>query len=204
MKKEKFEKLLLVVMLTSGLVYLYATYFFLPKLEVVKLEFKQLTEQKAYFQQVEDYKVNLSDLQQKIQTLESQKQEIGALVPTQLDKPQIIVDLYTNAKARSVTPESLSFEQIQNKDGHQEMGMSLIGLGKPEDILGLIKDIQSIGKQKFAVQSVKLTTQQGIMRMELKLTGFALRSNPENSPKLKPDFMNSPFGVNSTTKIFQS
>lgn len=204
MKKEKFEKILLIVMLASGLVYLYATYYFLPKLEVVKLEFKQLAEQKDYFRQVEYYKANLSDLRQKIQALESQRQEIGTLVPTQLDKPQIIVDLYKNAKVRSVTPESLSFEQIQSKDGHQEMGMSLIGLGKPEDILGLIKDIQYTGKQKFAVQSVKLTTQQGIMRMELKLTGFALRSTPQESPKLKPDFMNSPFGVDSTIKIFQS
>lgn len=203
MKKEKFEKILLLVMLASGLVYLYTTYYFLPQLDVLKTEFKQLAEQKAYYQQLEYDKANLPDLRQKIQTLESQRQEIGALVPTQLDKPQIMVDLYTDAKMRSVTPQSLSFEQIQNKGNHQELGLSLIGLGKPEDILGLIKDIQYTSKQKFAVQSVKLTTQQGIMRMELKLTGYALQGTTSNSPKLKPDFMNSPIGVDSAIKIFQ-
>lgn len=128
--------------------------------------------------------------------------QLKAKLPNRLDKPQIIVALYTLAKQHGVNPQSITFDQAQNKGAYQEMGISLSCLGKTADLLAMIHDLQFGAGQRLAVKSVNLSGSQGNMRADLKLTASALNGNSNVSGGDKPTFMNSPIGVDSPEKMF--
>lgn len=200
-KKEKMEKIVLLLIVSAGLIYAYTTYFLFPKLEQIHSVVEIRNERQNYYQQLLNDRDNLTSVQKETQRLEEREKELSAQIPAQIDQPQLMVDLYTLAKSRGVLPQSLAYESIQNKGTYQVVGLTFISLGKPADILGMIKDIQQMPKQKIAILSVNLSTQQGVMRAELKLTGYAMNSSTRKGQK--PDFMNVPVGVDTAGKMFQ-
>ena len=201
LKKEKLEKIGLILLLSLGLAYAYVTLLFLPQWTVIQSSTKQLQTQDNLYQELISYQGNPSRLQQEIKTLENQVQKLSAELPNRVDKPQLMVGLYTLAKKHSVNPQSIAFEQPQTKGDYQEIGISFSCLGKVDDILATIKDLQFGGTQRLAIGSIALSTQQGTMRADLKLTAYAARGTSERVEK--PDFMNTPIGVDSPAKMFQ-
>ncbi|GAB6155366.1 hypothetical protein JCM17380_41170 [Desulfosporosinus burensis] len=202
LKKEKLEIIALILFVMFGLVYAYMTLLFLPEWMVIKSSTSQLYAQKDHYQELLTFQKNQSGLQQEIKTLETKVLQLNAQLPNRLDKPQLMVGLYTLAKQHSVIPQTIAFEQAQNKGAYQEMGMSFSCLGKTADILTLIQDLQFGGSQRLAIKSINLSVSQGIMRTELKLTAYA-SIGISNGLNQKPTFMNSPIGVDSPVKIFQ-
>lgn len=202
MKKEKIEKIALILILIIGLGYAYAKFLFLPEWTVIQSSTSQLYAQKNHYQELLNYQGNQSRLQQDIKTLETKVLQLNSQLPNRLDKPQLMVGLYTLAKQHSVIPQTIAFEQTQTKGAYQEMGMSFSCLGKTADILALIQDLQFGGSQRLAIKSINLSVSQGVMRAELKLTAYA-SNGISNGLTQKPTFMNSPIGVDSPVKIFQ-
>ncbi|KJS49786.1 type 4a pilus biogenesis protein PilO [Desulfosporosinus sp. BICA1-9] len=202
MKKEKSQIIILVLVIMFGLSYAYAKFLFLPQWTVIQDTKNQLLSRNNYHQELLSYQKNQSGLQQDIKRLETKVLELNAQLPTQLDKPQLMVGLYTLAKQHKVNPQSVSFEQVQTKGTYQEMGMSFSCSGKAVDLLALIHALQFGGSQRLAINSIKLTGSQRDMRAELKLTANASLGT-SNVATQKPAFMNFPFGVDSPEKMFQ-
>lgn len=202
LKKEKLEIIALILFVMFGLVYAYMTLLFLPEWMVIQSSTSQLYAEKDHYQELLTYQKNQNGLQQEIKTLETKVLQLNFQLPNRLDKPQIMVGLYTLAKQHSVIPQTIAYEQAQNKGTYQEMGMSFSCLGKTANILTLIQDLQFGGSQRLAIKSINLSVLQGIMRAELKLTAYSSVGISNDSPK-KPDFMNSPIGVDTPVKMFQ-
>ena len=203
LKKEKLEIIALIFFVIIGLGYAYIKFLFMPEWTVIQSATSKLSSQKDHYQELLTYQKDQSGLQQEINTLETKILQLNSQLPNKLDEPQLMVGLYTLAKQHSVSPQSVAFEQAQTKGTYQQMGMSFISLGKPADILTMIHDLQFEGTQRLAISRVNLTTtQQGIMRAELKLDAYA-SMGVSNDPPNKWDFMDSPIGVDSPTKMFQ-
>lgn len=202
LKKEKIEKIALILFIILGLVYSYMTFLFLPEWTVIQSSTSKLYAQRDRYQELLTYQQNQSDLLQELKTLETKIAQLNIQIPSRFDKPQLIFELYTLAKQHSVLPQSMTFEPPVIKDSYQGMEISFSCLGKTSDTFTLIQDLQSGNTQRLAIKSVHLSVVQGIMRTELKLTAYA-STGKSNSLTKKPTFMNVPIGVDSPVKIFQ-
>lgn len=157
MKKEKKQKIALAIILGLTLVYAYINYLFLPKWTLLQKQREQLQNSLNSYQQLLSFQSNQVGLAKTSASLEGEAKELTALIPSQLDKPDIMVDIYTIAKLHAVEPQTLKFEPIQNKGDHQELAMNLSCSGQTEDILSLIYNIEHTPLHKFALQSTNLT-----------------------------------------------
>ncbi|MCB8817976.1 type 4a pilus biogenesis protein PilO [Desulfosporosinus shakirovi] len=202
LKKEKLEKVILILFLIFGLVYAYITVLFLPEWTVIQSSTSQLNAQENHYQELLSYQNNQSGLQEEIKTLEAKVLQLNAQLPNRIDNPQLMVGLYTLAKQHSVIPQTLAFEQAQTKGAYQEMGMSFSCLGKTTDILTMVHDLQFGGGQRLEIKSISLTGTQQNMRADLKLTAYASLGSSGDSTQ-GPAFMNSSFGVDTPEKLFQ-
>ena len=202
MKKEKSQIILLVLIIMFGISYAYIKFLLLSQWTVIQEANNQLFTLQNNYQELLTYQKNQSGLQQEIKTLEEKVLQLNAQLPNRLDKPQIMVGLYTLAKQHSVVPQSVAFEQIQTKGASQELRMSLSCSGKTVDLLAVIDDLQFGGSQRLAIKSLSLTGSQQNMRAELKLMASGGLGNA-NALTQKPAFMNSQFGVDSPAKMFQ-
>ncbi len=201
-KKEKLEKIVLVFFIIIGLGYSYIEFLFLPEWTAIQSSTNQLHTKESNYQELLTYQKNQSGLQQEIKTLETKVMQLNAQIPNRLDKPQLMVALYTLAKQHSVYPQSIGYDKPQTKGFYQEMGVSFSCLGKPTDILAMIHDLQFGGTERLAISSINLTVSQGTMRAELKLAADASIGMASDSTQ-KPAFMNSPIGVDSPAEMFQ-
>lgn len=202
LKKEKLELIVLILFVIIGLGYAYNKFLFLPEWTVIQSSTSQLNAQTDHYRELLTYQKNQSGLQQEIKTLETKVLQLSAQIPNKLDKPQLMVGLYSLAKQHSVIPQTIAFEQAQTKGTYQELGMSFSCLGKTADILTLIQELQFGGSQRLAIKSINLSVSQGIMRAELKLTAYS-SIGISNGLTQPPAFMNSPIGVDSPMTMFQ-
>ena len=201
-KKEKIEIIIFVLFVIVGLGYAYITLLFLPEWRVIQRTTSQLSAQRNHYQELLSYQKNQSVLQQDIKTLETKVLRLNAQVPSRLDKPQLMVGIYTLAKQHSVSPQAIAFESNQTKGAYQAMGMNFSCLGETADILAMIHDLQFGGSRRLAIQGINLAVSGGVMRANIKLTAYASISKTNDSPQ-KPAFMNTPIGVDSPAKMFQ-
>lgn len=159
MNKEKVEKIGLVIVLILGLAYAYNTYLFSPKWEVLQKVKGQLIERQQHYDQLVSFQQNKSDLAKTIESISGEADDLSAKIPPRLDNPQIMVDIYTTANSYGVSPQTLQFEQLQNKGSFESLGMMFTCKGNVENVLNLITDLEYTPLQKISVQSVTLTAQ---------------------------------------------
>lgn len=157
MQKEKLQKIVLVIIVGITLIYAYINYLLLPKWTLIQKQKEQLLNRQVYYGQLLTQQSNQAVLAKTITSLEDEGKDLTAQIPTQLDKPQIMADIYTIAKLHAVDPQTLKFEPLQNKGDHQELAMNLSYSGQTEDILSLIDDLEHTPLHKFALQSINLT-----------------------------------------------
>lgn len=165
-KKEKKQKIALAIILALTLIYAYINYLFIPKLALLQEQRKQLQNRQAAYQQLFSFQSNQAGLAKTSESLEGEAKNLTALIPSQLDKPEIMVDIYTIAKLHAVEPQTLKFEPIQNKGDHQELTMNLSCFGQTEDILSLIDNFEHTPLHKFALLSTNLTTAKAASRTD--------------------------------------
>lgn len=201
MKKEQSQIILLIVIILFGLGYAYIKFLFQPQWMDIQIARDQQLALENQYQELLTYQRNQDGLEQEIKTLEAQVDQLNAQIPKRLNKPQLMVELYTLAKQHTVDPQSITFEQAQNKGTYQELGMIFSCFGKTADLLAMIHDLQFGESQRLAIKSISLTGSQANMRADLKLTASA-SSNKTNESSKKPDFMNSSIGVDSPDKMF--
>ena len=205
MQKEKVQKILLLLIVGFGLIYAYYTYLFGPQWLIIQQQAVKLSEREGYYQRLITYAGDISGINSQIQSFEAENKQLDTKIPARLDKPEILVYLYTVSKQHQVGPQKLDFGQQQNKDGYQEVALTFSASGKTSDVLSMIKDLQYSGTQRFAIQSVSLVPdKEEMLKADLKLTLFASsKANIENALKSKPLFMNYPFGIGNIVQMFK-
>lgn len=174
MKKEQRQKILLAVLLGAGLIYAYATYLLIPEWAKIKTLQQTLGQRQGYYRQLQGYEQNKAGLQAEISQLQGKLKQATLSVPGRIDKPQLMVYVYTVAKRNKVNGQALKFEPIQPKGFYQTMPLTITCEGKPEDVFRFLQDLKNGSEQRLVAQSVSLTQQQGLMRGELKFLVYAL------------------------------
>lgn len=177
MTKEKKQKITLVIILGLGIIYAYANYLFIPKWAMIQTQRDQILKKTGSYEKLLVYQSNQEELAKTIAVLESEAKALSAKIPSQLDKPQIMVDIYTMAKLHAVDPQTLKFEPIQTVGDHQELAMNLSYSGQVENIINLIDDLQNTSLHKFALRSVNLTVTKPNSQKDEK--AINKQSNPE-------------------------
>ncbi|MGC7873706.1 type 4a pilus biogenesis protein PilO [Desulfosporosinus sp. SYSU MS00001] len=201
MKKEKLQRIILAAIIMFGICYAYSKFLLLPHWEVIQNNNQRLKSLQNQYQELLNYQKDRTSLQKDIIMLENRVLQLKKQLPSRLDKPELMVELYTLAKQHGVNPQSISFDQSQNKGLYQEMGISLSCLGKTTDLLSFIHDLQFGRGQRMGIKSINLAGSQGNMRVDLKLTATILNGFSNNSSE-KQSFMNSSIGVDSPEKMF--
>lgn len=161
---------------------------------------QELTKRQTYYQKLQDAQSNLTALQKEAQDLQGKMQRQSSQIPGKLDNAQLLVDLYSAAKQKGVNPQSLTFDNVQNKESYQEIDMTFTCEGSPAAVLTLIQDLQHGSALQVAIRGVNLTLQKGVMKAELKLAAYT--NSGLNGTQSKPAFMNSSFGVDIPAKMF--
>ena len=174
MKKEQRQKILLAALLGTGLIYAYATYLLLPEWAKIKTLQQSLGQRQGYYSQLKVYEKDQAGLQTEIRQLQDKLKQGTLSVPESIDKPQLMVYVYTMAKRDKVNGQALKFDLIQKKGFYQSMPFTLTCEGKPEDVFRFLQDLKNGSEQRVVLQSVTLTQQQGLMRGELKFLVYAL------------------------------
>ncbi len=202
--KAKIQKIVLLLLVGLGLLYLYYTYLFTPQWALIQQKNAQVHERESYYQNLASYIGKTAELEKEIQTLELQRKQLETQVAVTLDKPQIAFYLQTIAKQHSVDPQKVDFGQLQTKEFYQELGLTFSFLGKVTNVLSLIRDLQNSGGMRFVIQSVDFSAQTGSLQVVLKLALYnSLSPNSGNVPQVKPPFMNYPFGTGTTDQMFK-
>lgn len=183
MKKEALEKVLLAVLFLGMLVYCYITYLLSPELSSLGKLNTELQAQQGRYEQLLIYQGDKIGLQEEIKRLESENAALNAQIPSNFDRPQIMMYIYSVAKSAHVEPVSLNFEASKSSEEVQSMVLSFSGLGKINDILTFTKKIQFEGTQKMGIQSINLVNQNGMIKAEIKFVAYATNQSSENPSK---------------------
>ncbi|MHB8124020.1 MAG: hypothetical protein ACYDEJ_00020 [Desulfitobacteriaceae bacterium] len=203
MKKEKVQKIMLLIIILFGIAYSYYTYLFIPEWSVIQSSTAQLQDRQSYYQRLLGYSAKVSEIDNEMKTLDAQRKQLISQSSSKLDKPQLLVYLYNIVKQSQVVPENVTFGQPLDKGTYQELPLTLTCSGKVNEVLSLIQNLQYSGTQRFAIQSTKLSDQLGTLQVELKLTVY-VPVLPEigTEPGPKPPYMIYPFGTGTTAQIF--
>lgn len=203
MKKETKQLIFLLVLLSGGLIYAYSTYLFTPEWTKVQSLAEQVSVRKSRYEHLVAYQDNISSLQAEIKSLQLQSAEFTARIPITIDKPGLLVSLYTVAKANKVEPQAVSFEPLKSQDTYLAQPIIFVCSGESQNVLTMIKKLQTEGTQRFTIESVNLTNQLGVLRAELKLMTYASNTRVPTGEEKKLSLLNSPIGLESIPKMFK-
>lgn len=183
MKKEALEKVLLMVLLFGVLVYSYNTFLLRPELSTLEKLNTELQAKQSRYEQLLVYQEDKIGFEEEIKRLEAENTTLDAQIPSSLDKPQMMMYIYSVAKSTQVEPVSLNFEQSKNSEEVQSMVLSFSCLGKINDVLVFMKKIQFEGTQKMGIQSVNLVNQNGTLKADIKFVAYASNNSPADASK---------------------
>lgn len=201
MKKETFEKILLVALITGGLGYSYVTYLLSPQLSRLESLNNELQTKVQHYEQLLSYEGDWTTLEEEIKRLHIQKSELTAEVPSSLDKPRLMLHIYSIARAAQVESISLTFEPIINSGDVQSMVMNYSGQGKISDLLSFTKKIQYEETPRLGIQSIALVNQSGNVKADIKLVAYASKLQGEEASSQVPSPEDP--GLTSIEQMFQ-
>lgn len=198
--KEQIQKIALIVLLAFGALYTYGSMFLMPKWNQIQQLSEQFHARQAEFEILVGLTSRQTELLEQMKNAEQQLLQESQKIPVSLDKPLLMMNLYNLAKQVAVSPESISFEQVQNKGFYQQITMKFVCIGSSANIINLIRELQS-GHNLIAIQNVNFSEQKGLIHLELTLNAYAITSGGASVSPDKPPFMNVPMGAPSVPEM---
>lgn len=157
MNKQKNQIIILAAVIGIGLLYAYMQYLFIPQWATLKEKSAHVTERQAYLTHlVESYKL-LSTLKEEVVDLEAQASILDKKVPKKLDKPDIMLTIYSMAKKNGLTPKSLGYEAIQDEGTFLSMPLTFSCSGPQANVYTLLQQFMNNNKYIFALDSISFS-----------------------------------------------
>ena len=173
MKKETRQLILLVILIAVGGFYAYYTYLFTPEWEKIQSLEGILQERQERHELLLSYVGKNSELDAQIRELDGVREELQAQIPQEIDKPNLVTDLYTVAKINQVQPRSVTFASSEKRDNYIVQSLTFSCLGPQESIIKMIDDLQMDEEQRFTLENMRFSNDQGILQGELQLKAYA-------------------------------
>ncbi|WP_242662095.1 hypothetical protein [Desulfitobacterium hafniense] len=173
MNKESKQLILLLTLITAGLIYGYYTYLFTPKLADIQSLKQFLQERQSRYALLLGYKEKNASLYGEVAQLEAKYHNLKEQIPQEIDKPKLLIDLYTLAKINQVQPQTVTFGSLQTTDSYVTQSLTFSCLGTQQGIINMINDIQLSEDQRFTLESLNFTNDKGIFSGEINLIAYA-------------------------------
>ncbi|AGA69891.1 Tfp pilus assembly protein PilO [Desulfitobacterium dichloroeliminans LMG P-21439] len=179
MSKESRQLILLLILVTIGLSYSYYTYLFAPKWTEIQGLQHYIEERQSRYTSLLGYQERSSSLQREVAQLETKYNTLRNQIPQKIDKPKLVVDLYTVAKMNQVQPQAVTFESLEAIDSYVTQSLTFTCLGNRQGIINMINDIQRSEGQRFNLESMNFTNDKGILHGEIHLIAYAGKAGEE-------------------------
>ncbi len=157
MNKHKNQIIILVAVIGIGLLYAYIQNLFIPQWANLKDISAYAAERQAYLAKLEEsYKV-LSTLEEEAVDLEVQASILDNKMPKKLDKPDIMLTIYSMAKKNGLAPKSLGYEAIQDEGAFLSMPMTFSCTGPQANVYTLLQQFLNNNKYIFTLDSISFS-----------------------------------------------
>lgn len=173
MSKQSRQLILLLILVTAGIFYGYYVYIFTPKWADIQVLKQYRQEGQSRYEGLLAYREEGRSLYEELFELETKLDKLREQIPHQIDKPQLIIDLYTVAKINQVQPQEVTFEELQTMDTYVTQALTFTCLGTQESIIQMIDDLQTENNQGFTLESLNFTNNEGILTGEIRLITYA-------------------------------
>lgn len=174
MKKETKQLLFLFTLIGIGLIYFYINYLFMPQWSNIKQLEEINAERKSYHELLLTYESNSTTLQKELDTVQLAYSDLMEQIPQKIDKPELVISLYNEAKVNQVQPETVVFGTLETRDGYLVQPITFICLGGSQNVFQMINTLQNNSAYKFALDSVNFTNQGDLLRGEMQLLAYAI------------------------------
>ncbi|MEL1135144.1 hypothetical protein AAC978_08150 [Desulfitobacterium sp. THU1] len=183
MSKETRQLILLLILITIGLAYGYYSYLFAPKWTEIQELQRFVDERQSRYTTLLGYREKSSSLEWEVAQREKEYNNLRDQIPQMIDKPELVVDLYTFAKINQVQPQTVTFESLETMDTYVTQSLTFTCLGTQQGIINMINDIQRSEGQRFNLERLNFTNDKGILHGEIHLIAYASRVGEEPQAK---------------------
>lgn len=174
MDKQKNQFVVLFVVVLLGFMYTYIQFLFLPQWGELKNISAELSNRQAYLERLKgDYKI-LSILKNNVEELSVKQMDLKKRIPTELDKPDIMMVVYAMAHNNRLSPGNLSFEALRQEGQIVSMGMGFTCTGSRDDIHTLVEKFLNDNKYIFVLDSISYSGAGQTLSANMRLTAYAL------------------------------
>lgn len=173
MSKESRQLILLLILVVGGIIYFYYSYLFIPKWADIQTIKGGLQERQSRYELLQTYGENGISLYNEINKLEAKNNELRKQIPQKINKPQLIVDLYTVAKVNQVQPQTVTFDELQSMDTYLIQPLTFTCLGTQASIIKMINNLQVGEDYRFTLESLDFSNDEGILSGEIRLNAYA-------------------------------
>ncbi|RNC29307.1 MAG: hypothetical protein AWM53_00660 [Candidatus Dichloromethanomonas elyunquensis] len=169
MNKQRNQFLILTFIIILGGLYAYIQYLFIPEWRGLKEETSRVSQRQADLARMETGYKEFSSLKQQASSLKAQASMLDKKVPKKLDKPDIMLTIYNMAKSLSLSPKSLTFEDVKDEGQYLTMGMNFSCTGSPENVYTLVDQFLKGNKYIFALDSISFIpgTEESTVKMRI-------------------------------------
>ena len=150
--KQKNQIRILIALILIGGFYAYFEYLLMPQWQVLKHTSALFEERKAYLERLEN--TDLTSLEQKVTELTLEEVNLRNSLPKTLDKPDIMLTIYNLAKINGISPQTLTYEPIQDEGQFYTMGMNFACTGPLENVFALVEQFRQGPKYVFTLDTI--------------------------------------------------
>ena len=174
MDKQKKQFIALILVILFGFMYAYIQFLFTPQWSNLNNLSAEIAQRQAHLERLEEnYKI-LSTVKQNAQDLTILQTELKERIPTDLDKPDIMMIVYTMAKDNGLSPGTLSFESVRQEGETMTMGMGFTCTGSRENINNLVEQFLEGSKYILVLDSISYSGSEELVSADMRLTAYAL------------------------------
>ena len=174
MEKQKKQLLMLIAVVSFGFMYAYIQFLLTPQWGVIKGLATELSVSQAHLERLEESDNNLSTLKQNVVELTMVESDLKERIPTGLDKPDIMMTIYSMAKENDLSSRNLSFEGIREENQTFTMGMAFSCTGSRDNINTLVEQFHLGSKYIFVLESISYSSSEEVVSSDMRLVAYAL------------------------------
>jgi Tfp pilus assembly protein PilO len=175
MNKPKNQIIILIAFIILGVVYAYIQYLFIPQWNILKDGSAYIAEREAYLHKLEENDKILPNLKSRTLDITAQAVMLDKQITKKLDKPNIMLTIYSMAKNVGLNPKSLNYEPIYDEGEYFSMGMNFSCGGSAESVFTLVEQLSNVDKHTFALDSISIVSVEGGVSADLRLVAYAYK-----------------------------
>jgi type IV pilus assembly protein PilO len=175
MNKQKNQIIILLAVIFLGVLYAFIQYLFLPQWDILKEKSAHIAERQAYLKKLEENDKILSSLKDQALDLTAQVSMLDKKIPKKLDKPNIMLTIYSMAKNIGLSPKSLNYDPINDEGEFYSMGMNFFCAGSAENIYTFTEQFLNVDKYTFTLDSISISPGEGGVSANMRLVAYAYK-----------------------------